>query len=120
MKLELNYHEIHIHLLFKYVVFIIIIISVIICIVVVFIETVESVPSSRMPTLRHFWKRQKGHLFLWVLSILHSWFSAHVYLLLFCTVLLKKPWKKNNSIVEKRPLMILTQDANVQKIKRCA
>lgn len=51
----------------------------------------SSLPSSRIPTLRHFWNRQKGHLFLWVLSILHSWFSAHVYLLLFCTVLLKKP-----------------------------
>ncbi len=51
-------------------------------------------PSRRIPTFRHFWKRQNGHRFLWVLSILQSWLSAHVYRLLFCTVLLKKPFRK--------------------------
>lgn len=60
------------------------------------------VPSRRIPTLRHFWKRQNGHLFLWVLSILHSWFSAHVYLLLFCTVRLKKPWNETLCVESRR------------------
>lgn len=60
-----------------------------------FSDEKHSSPSSLMPTLRHFWKRQKGHLFLWVLSMPQSWFCVHVYLLLFWTVLLKKPCHDN-------------------------
>lgn len=59
----------------------------------------RTIPSNLMPTSRHFWNRQQGHLFRCVLSILHSWFSAQVYLFLFWTVLLKKPWRKYLSYI---------------------
>lgn len=51
----------------------------------------SALPSSFIPTLRHFWNRQYGQRFLWVLSIWQLWFSMHVYLLLFWTVRLKNP-----------------------------
>jgi len=54
-------------------------------------RNIKQLPSSFMPTSRHFWNRQYGHRFLWVLSIIHDWFSRHTYLLRFCTVRLKKP-----------------------------
>lgn len=62
-------------------------------------EMKRTIPSNLMPTSRHFWNRQQGHLFRCVLSILHSWFSAQVYLFLFWTVLLKKPWRKYLSYI---------------------
>lgn len=35
-------------------------------------------PSRRIPTVRHFWKRQKGQRLRCVLSILQLWLSVHV------------------------------------------
>lgn len=65
-----------------------------------FLNTQEqacALPSSFIPTLRHFWNRQYGQRFLWVLSIWQLWFSMHVYLLLFWTVRLKNPCGRDAS-----------------------
>lgn len=51
-------------------------------------------PSNFMPTLRHFWNRQYGHLFRWLLSIWQLRLSTHEYTFLFCTVRLKNPENK--------------------------
>ena len=49
------------------------------------------VPSNFIPTVRHFWNLQKGHLFLWLLSMRQVRLSTHEYTFLFCTVRLKNP-----------------------------
>lgn len=48
-------------------------------------------PSNFMPTSKHFWNRQYGHRFRWVLSMWHCRSATHVYTFLFCTVRLKNP-----------------------------
>ena len=51
----------------------------------------KCLPSSFMPTSRHFWKRQYGHRFLCVLSMTQHRSATQLYTFLFCTVRLKKP-----------------------------
>lgn len=55
-------------------------------------ETVyRFLPSSFMPTSRHFWNLQNGQRFLCVLSMWHERSATHVYTFLFWTVRLKNP-----------------------------
>lgn len=52
------------------------------------------IPSNFMPTVRHFWNLQYGHLFRWLLSIWQLLLSTQEYTFLFWTVLLKKPGRR--------------------------
>ena len=59
-----------------------------------------SVPSNFIPTPKHFWNLQYGHLFLWLLSIGQLRLSTHEYTFLFCTVRLKNPENYKHTIMQ--------------------